>query len=152
VVGAGTVLDAETAWRAARSGARFVVSPMCRREMIDAAHQHGAVAVPGCFTPTEILTAWEWGADIVKVFPATALGPGYIRDVRAPLPQVKLMPTGGVALDNVRDWIAAGAAAIGVGTAMIDSKAVAADDFEAVFRRAALFVDAVAAARRGIAV
>ena len=81
--------------------------------------------MPGCFTPTEILDAWDAGADIVKVFPATALGPGFFKDVRGPLPQVKLMPTGGVTLDNAGDWIRAGAVAVGVGTALLDAKAIA---------------------------
>ena len=78
--------------------------------------------MPGCFTPTEILDAWDAGADIVKVFPATALGPGFFKDVRGPLPQVKLMPTGGVTLDNAGDWIRAGAVAVGVGTALLDAQ------------------------------
>ena len=82
--------------------------------------------MPGCFTPTEILEAWDAGADIVKVFPATALGPGFLKDVRGPLPQVKLMPTGGVTIDNAGDWIRAGAVAVGVGTALLDAKAIAA--------------------------
>ena len=94
--GAGTVLDADTASRAIDAGARFIVSPVFRKAVIDACHRRGVPALPGCLTPTEILDAWDAGADIVKVFPATTLGPGYLKDVRAPLPQVKLMPTGGV--------------------------------------------------------
>ena len=86
-------------------------------------------ALPGCFTPTEILEAWDAGADIVKVFPATPLGPAFIKDVRGPLPQVKLMPTGGVTLDNAGDWIRAGAVAVGVGTALLDAQAIAAGDY-----------------------
>ena len=86
--------------------------------------------MPGCFTPTEILDAWDAGADIVKVFPATALGPSYLKDVRAPLPQVKLMPTGGVTVENAGDWIRAGAVAVGVGTALLDAKAIADGDFD----------------------
>ena len=78
--------------------------------------------MPGCFSPTEILTAWDAGADVVKVFPATALGPGYLKDVRAPLPQVKLMPTGGVTPENAGDWIRAGAVAVGVGSALLDAR------------------------------
>jgi 2-dehydro-3-deoxyphosphogluconate aldolase/(4S)-4-hydroxy-2-oxoglutarate aldolase len=86
--------------------------------------------MPGCFSPTEILEAWEAGADVVKVFPATALGPGFFKDVRGPLPQVKMMPTGGVTLDNAGDWIRAGAVAVGVGTALLDAKAIAAGDYK----------------------
>ena len=105
LLGAGTVLDAATALKVIDAGAQFIVSPVFRREVIAACHSRDVAVTPGCFTPTEILEAWDAGADIVKVFPATALGPGYIKDVRAPLPQVKLMPTGGVTLDNAGDWI-----------------------------------------------
>ena len=122
--GAGTVLDAETAARVIDAGAQFIVSPVYRRSLIEACHARGVPVTPGCFTPTEILDAWEAGADIVKVFPATALGPGYIKDVRAPLPQVKLMPTGGVTVENAGEWIKAGAVAVGVGTALLDTKAI----------------------------
>src|SRR5258708_35459194 len=91
---------------------------------MDACHARDVAAAPGCFSPTEILDAHEHGADIVKVFPATALGPSYLRDVRAPLPQLRLMPTGGVTLDNAGDWIRAGAIAVGVGSALLDAKAI----------------------------
>ena len=97
---------------------------MFRREVIDACHERDVAVAPGCFTPTEILDAHEHGADIVKVFPATALGPQFIKDVRAPLPQVRLMPTGGVSLDNAGEWIRAGAVAVGVGSALLDAKAI----------------------------
>jgi len=125
LVGAGTVLDAETARLAILGGAQFVVGPVWRRGVLETCHRYDVAAMPGCFTPTEILDAWEAGADIVKVFPATSLGPGYLKDLRGPLPQVKLMPTGGVSLDNAGDWIAAGAAAVGVGTALLDARAIA---------------------------
>jgi 2-dehydro-3-deoxyphosphogluconate aldolase/(4S)-4-hydroxy-2-oxoglutarate aldolase len=92
--------------------------------------------MPGCFTPTEILDAWESGADIVKVFPSTALGPTFIKDVRAPLPQLKLMPTGGVSIENAADWLRAGAVAVGVGSALVDAAAVKAGDFAEITRRA----------------
>jgi 2-dehydro-3-deoxyphosphogluconate aldolase/(4S)-4-hydroxy-2-oxoglutarate aldolase len=103
--------------------------------------------MPGCFTPTEILDAWDAGADIVKVFPATALGPGYIKDVRAPLPHVKLMPTGGVTLDNAGDWIRAGAVAVGVGTALLDKQAIASGDYNTLRRNAERIVANVRAAK-----
>lgn len=147
VLGAGTVLDAVTARAAVAAGARYVVSPVFRREVLAACHQSGAAAMPGCLTPTEILDAWEAGADVVKVFPATALGPSYFRDLRGPLPQLKLMPTGGVSLENAGDWIRAGAVAIGVGTALVDPKAVAEGRFAEITRKAEEFVAAVAAAR-----
>jgi 2-dehydro-3-deoxyphosphogluconate aldolase/(4S)-4-hydroxy-2-oxoglutarate aldolase len=130
LLGAGTVVDAETARQVIDAGARFIVSPVFRQEVIDACHARDVSAMPGCFSPTEILTAWDGGADVVKVFPATTLGPGYIKDVRAPLPQVKLMPTGGVTLDNAGDWIRAGAIAVGVGTSLLDAKAIAAGNYD----------------------
>ncbi len=147
ILGAGTVLDAETVARVVDAGARYVVSPVFRRSVIAACHDRNIPAMPGCFTPTEILDAWEAGADIVKVFPATALGPGYIKDVRAPLPQVKLMPTGGVTIDNAGDWIRAGAAAVGVGTALLDANAIAAGDYGVLRRNAERIVANVRTAR-----
>ena len=136
LLGAGTVLDADTTRRAIDAGARFVVSPVFRREVIAACHDRGVPAMPGCFTPTEILDAWDAGADIVKVFPSTALGPTFIKDVRAPLPQLKLMPTGGVSIENAADWLRAGAVAVGVGSALVDASAVKAGDFASITRRA----------------
>ena len=103
--------------------------------------------MPGCLTPTEILDAWDAGADIVKVFPATALGPGYIRDVRAPLPHVKLMPTGGVTVDNAGDWIRAGAVAVGVGSALLDAKVIASGSLGSIVENARRIIANVHAAR-----
>jgi len=148
LLGAGTILDAETARLAILAGARFVVGPVFRPDVIRLCHRYDVAVMPGAFSPTEILAAWEAGADVVKVFPATALGPGFFKDVRGPLPQVKLMPTGGVTLENAGQWIAAGAVAIGAGTAMIDAKAVASGDWAAISARAAAFVEAVTAVRR----
>jgi 2-dehydro-3-deoxyphosphogluconate aldolase/(4S)-4-hydroxy-2-oxoglutarate aldolase len=145
--GAGTVLDAATAARVIDAGAQFIVSPVYRMSLITACHERGVPVTPGCFSPTEILDAWEAGADIVKVFPATALGPGYIKDVRAPLPQVKLMPTGGVTVENAGEWIAAGAVAVGVGSALLDTKAIDAGDYAALTARAERIVANVNAAR-----
>jgi 2-dehydro-3-deoxyphosphogluconate aldolase/(4S)-4-hydroxy-2-oxoglutarate aldolase len=147
IVGAGTVLDAETARQVILAGARFVVGPVFRPGVIELCHRHDVPAMPGCFTPTEILGAWEAGADIVKVFPATALGPSFFKDLRGPLPQVKLMPTGGVTRENAGEWIRAGACAIGVGTALVDGAAVAARRFSEVTANARHFVDAVQKAR-----
>jgi 2-dehydro-3-deoxyphosphogluconate aldolase/(4S)-4-hydroxy-2-oxoglutarate aldolase len=148
LLGAGTVLDPDTARRAIDAGARFVVSPVFRREVIAECHARDRPALPGCFSPTEILDAWEAGADIVKVFPATSLGPGFFKDVRAPLPQVKLMPTGGVSVDNAGDWIRAGAVAVGVGSALIDPKAVADGDFASITSRASRLMSNVRSARQ----
>ena len=136
LIGAGTVVDAATADRAIDAGARFVVGPVFRRDVIAACHDRGVPAMPGCLTPTEILDAWEAGADIVKVFPSTALGPTFIKDVRAPLPQVKLMPTGGVSIENAADWLRAGAVAVGMGSALVDAASVKAGDFASITRTA----------------
>jgi 2-dehydro-3-deoxyphosphogluconate aldolase/(4S)-4-hydroxy-2-oxoglutarate aldolase len=147
VLGAGTVVDPDTAARVIDAGAQYVVSPVFRRSVIETCHDRDVPVMPGCLTPTEILDAWDAGADIVKVFPATALGPGYIKDVRAPLPQVKLMPTGGVTVENAGDWIRAGAVAVGVGTALLDAKAIAAGDFNVLRTNAERIVANVRAAR-----
>jgi 2-dehydro-3-deoxyphosphogluconate aldolase/(4S)-4-hydroxy-2-oxoglutarate aldolase len=149
IVGAGTVLDAATARQVILAGARYVVAPVLKPEVIEICHAHDVAAMPGCFTPTEILTAWEAGADLVKVFPAGALGPGYFRDVLAPLPHVRLMPTGGVTRDNAGDWIRAGAAAIGVGTALVDRRAVDDARYDVIRANARHFAEAVRLARSG---
>ena len=146
-VGAGTVLDPETARQVIEAGARFVVGPVFKPAIIEMGHRHHVPVMPGCFSPTEILAAWDAGADIVKVFPATALGPGFFKDVRAPLPQLRLMPTGGVTRDNAGEWIKAGAVAIGVGTALVDKAAVKARRFDAIASNARHFVTAVQQAR-----
>ena len=147
LLGAGTVLDSQTATRVIDAGASFVVSPVLKPAIIDVCHRNGVAALPGCFSPTEILTAWESGADIVKVFPATALGPSFFTDVRGPLPQLKLMPTGGVTLDNAGDWIRAGAVAVGVGTALLDRAAIAAGNYDVLRANAARITAGVRAAR-----
>ena len=147
LVGAGTVTDADTARAVIDAGAQFVVGPVLRPDVIRACHERDIAAIPGCFSPTEILTAHEAGADIVKVFPATMLGPQFIRDVRAPLPQVKLMPTGGVTLDNAGDWVRAGAVAVGVGSALVDVKAIDAGRFDVVTANARRVVASVSDAR-----
>jgi 2-dehydro-3-deoxyphosphogluconate aldolase / (4S)-4-hydroxy-2-oxoglutarate aldolase len=147
VFGAGTVVDAETVHRVVDAGAQFIVSPVFRRAVIDASRARHVASMPGCFTPTEILDAWDAGADVVKVFPATTLGPGYLKDIHGPLPHVKLMPTGGVTIDNAGDWIRAGAVAVGVGTSLLDAKAIAAGDFTALRTRAERIVGHVRAAQ-----
>jgi len=147
ILGAGTVVDAATAHAVIDAGARFIVSPVFRRAVIEACHQHDVPAMPGCFSPTEILDAHDAGADVIKVFPATMLGPQFLKDVRAPLPQVKLMPTGGVTLDNAGDWIRAGAVAVGVGSALVDAKAIDAGRFEVIAANARKVLASVAAAR-----
>jgi 2-dehydro-3-deoxyphosphogluconate aldolase/(4S)-4-hydroxy-2-oxoglutarate aldolase len=151
LLGAGTVVDPDTARAAIRAGARYIVSPVFRPAVIEASHVEGAAAMPGCFSPTEILAAWDAGADVVKVFPATALGPSYFKDLRGPMPQVRLMPTGGVSLENAGEWIRAGAIAIGVGGALVDPKLVAAGNFDGITERARRFVERVRQAREASA-
>ncbi|MGQ9627076.1 MAG: bifunctional 4-hydroxy-2-oxoglutarate aldolase/2-dehydro-3-deoxy-phosphogluconate aldolase [Anaerolineae bacterium] len=148
LLGAGTVLDAETARAAILAGAEFIVSPTLSRATIEMCRRYSKIVIPGTMTPTEILTAWEWGADLVKVFPVERLGgPRYIRDVLAPLPQVRLVPTGGVDLSNVADFIRAGAVAVAAGTSLVSKKAVAEGDFESLTDTARKFVAAVREAR-----
>lgn len=142
LVGAGTVLDAATAEAMAEAGAEFVVSPAVIEEVIEASRRCGAAAIPGALTPTEVWHAHSLGAEAVKVFPASLLGPSYLRDLAAPLPGVRLIPTGGVDLDDLEDFIAAGAFAVGVGSSLIDREAAARGDWEKVAERAARFVRA----------
>jgi len=146
-IGAGTVLDPETARAAILQGAAFIVTPTLNVETIQLCTRYNVPTVIGSFTPTEILTAWEHGATFVKVFPASAVGPRYLKDVRGPLPQVPLIPTGGVNRENAGDFIRAGAAAIAVGSNLVDSQSVADGAWSTLTDRARGFVDAVAEAR-----
>jgi len=144
MIGAGTVLDPETARAALLAGARFIISPTLNRRTIQLTKRYGAVSIPGAFTPTEILTAYEHGADIVKVFPAS-LGPTYFKDVKGPLPHIPLMPTGGVKLDNIRAFQQAGAAAYGLGSALVDTSTPATDEYlRQLTSKAQQFVQALA--------
>jgi 2-dehydro-3-deoxyphosphogluconate aldolase/(4S)-4-hydroxy-2-oxoglutarate aldolase len=149
LIGVGTVLDSETARAAILAGAEYVVSPILDLGTITLCKRYGKAVIPGAFTPTEILRAWQAGADVVKVFPATKLGPEFFQDIRGPLPQVKLTPTGGVTLKNTSDFIKAGAVCVGVGGAMVTKKAVAERDYATLSANAAAFLKAVADARRG---
>ena len=148
LVGVGTVLDPETARAAILAGARFVVGPTLNLDVIRLCNRYGRVVVPGTFTCTEMLTAWEAGADLCKLFPATALGPKYIKDVHGPLPQIEIIPTGGVSIDNAGEFIKCGAAAIAAGSAMVPKDALAAGDFGKITEIAAGFVKAVQDARK----
>jgi len=147
IIGVGSVLDTETARAAILAGAQFVVSPVFKPEIITLCRRYNKICIPGAFTPTEILSAWEAGADVVKIFPATKLGPGYIKDLKGPLPQIKVTPTGGVNLENTPDFIKAGAEFVGVGGAMVDKKLVAAGKWDELSALAAKFVQAVQEAR-----
>jgi 2-dehydro-3-deoxyphosphogluconate aldolase/(4S)-4-hydroxy-2-oxoglutarate aldolase len=147
LIGAGSVLDAPTARAAILAGARFIFSPILNVEVIEMAHRYDCVAVPGALTPTEILTAWSAGADVVKVFPANHFGPQYIKDLHGPMPQVKLTPTGGVDLNTATDWIKAGAVAIGVGSSLVKKDLLAAGKWDDLSALAKQYVDIVASAR-----
>lgn len=146
-IGAGSVLDGETAIAAIHAGAEFIVSPISRPEIINTAQRYDKVVVPGAFTPTEILTAWELGADVVKVFPASNLGPKYLKNIHGPLPQIKLTPTGGVNLDNAADYIKYGASFLGVGSALLDKKMIANQNWDGLKNKAQQFIDIVKTAR-----
>lgn len=143
LLGAGTVLDAETARAAILAGAEFIVSPTLDPEVIEVCRRYSKVVIPGAFTPTEILTAWQRGADFVKVFPASFGGPGYLKAIRGPLPQVKLIPVGGVSLENTADFIRAGAVAVAVGGNLVKKRAIAEGNFAELTETARQFVAAV---------
>lgn len=122
LVGAGSVLDAETARIAILSGARFIFSPTANKEMIEMTKRYGVISIPGALTPTEILTAYSHGADFIKVFPSGLFGPKYIKDIHGPLPQIPIIVTGGIELDNVQDYIRAGSVGVGVGSSLVNTK------------------------------
>jgi 2-dehydro-3-deoxyphosphogluconate aldolase/(4S)-4-hydroxy-2-oxoglutarate aldolase len=147
IIGVGTVLDASTCRDAIAAGAQFVVSPMLDEAVIATTRRYAKISVPGALTPTEILRAWTAGADVVKVFPSTSVGPGYFKDLLAPLPQLRLTPTGGVDLKNAGEWIKAGAACIGVGSALVTKEAMTRGDWGSITANARAFVTAVAQAR-----
>ena len=149
LIGAGTVLDAETATACIASGAQFVVSPALIVETIECCQRQGVAVMPGGLTPTEVVEAWKAGADLVKVFPAGAVGgPSYLKALRAPLPHIELVPTGGVSLTTAGDFIRAGAAALGVGTDLVDINAIREGQAAQITERAKQFVEIVRDARR----
>lgn len=144
LVGAGTVLDPETARAAIIAGAKFIVSPTLDVRTIEMTKKYGALSVPGAFTPTEILTAYTAGADVIKVFPASAVGPSFFREMAGPLPHIPLMPTGGVNLDNIAEYAKAGAKAFGLGSSLTDTKNAATDEsLRALTQRAKDFFNAI---------
>jgi 2-dehydro-3-deoxyphosphogluconate aldolase/(4S)-4-hydroxy-2-oxoglutarate aldolase len=147
VVGAGTVLDEETARAATLAGAEFVVTPSVDPDVVRTANRYGVPSVVGIGTPTEAVDAFERGADMVKVFPAKTLGPDFVSALDGPLSQIPTVPTGGVGLDNVAAFVESGATAVGVGSSLVDDDAVARGDFEQIEANARAFVDAVADAR-----
>lgn len=147
LVGAGTVLDAETARAAHRAGAEFVVSPSVHADVIEACTSRGVVSVPGAATPTEAVEADRAGADLVKLFPAAPLGVDYLRALTGPLSEVPFVPTGGIDADNAGAFVEAGAVAVGAGGAIVDDDAIAAGDYDEIEQRARAIVEAVRSAR-----
>lgn len=148
LVGAGTVLDPETAQACLDAGAQFIVSPALNLDTIALCTSKGVPIMPGALSPTEVVTAWNAGADMVKIFPAGAVGgPSYLKNLKGPLPQIKMIPTGGVSLATAADFIKAGAAALGVGTDLVDIKAVREGNAHVVTERARQFVEIVREAR-----
>jgi len=143
LLGAGTVLDPETARAAFLAGAEFLVSPTVNLDVIRMGNRYDKLVMPGAFTPTEILTAWEAGAQVIKVFPADIGGPAYLKTLHGPLPQVRLLPTGGVNLSTIGDFLKAGACAVGLGGALVEPKAVASGDMARITSLAQQYVAAV---------
>lgn len=146
-IGVGSVLDGETARLAINAGAQFVVSPVMKPEIIHTSHRYDVPAMPGAFTPTEILHAHEQGADIVKVFPADVVGMAFFKAIKAPMPHLRLMPTGGVTLTNAGQWLKAGACAVGIGSALLDSSAIEQENYKVLTENARLLLEAIKAAR-----
>src|SRR5436190_7819149 len=143
LLGAGTVLDPETARAVLLAGAEYVVAPTVNLEVIRLCQRYDKLVMPGAFTPTEILSAWEAGADIVKVFPAGVVGPAVFKALRGPLPQIRLMPTGGVDLNTAADFLKAGACCLGVGGQLVEPKAVAERNFDRIRELARQYVSIV---------
>ncbi len=148
VLGAGTVTDPETADEVIDSGARFVVSPILDPRIIETCQRRKVSVIPGCYSPTEIFTARRLGADFIKLFPATSLGPSFIKDLRGPFPDLRLVPTGGVTIDNAAEWITHGAAAVGIGSDLLDKAAIREGRFEVLTKRAARLASNVQRSRQ----
>src|SRR5881409_3956523 len=149
LLGAGTVLDPETARAVLLAGAEYIVAPTLNLDVIRLCQRYDKLVMPGAFTPTEILAAWEAGADIVKVFPAEVVGPAFFKALRGPLPQVRIMPTGGVDLTTAAAFLKAGACCLGVGGQLVEPKAVAERNFDRIRDLAAQYVEVVRRARAG---
>jgi len=146
VIGAGSVLDGETARNVILAGAEFVVGPALNEDMIAVANRYQKPVIPGAMTPSEVVRAMEAGADVVKIFPAALFGPKIIKAIKGPIPQAKLLPTGGVSHDNVKEWIKAGSYAVGAGSAIVGG--AEKGDYDQVKENAARFVELIAEARR----
>lgn len=142
-IGVGSVLNRQTANDAVNAGAKYVVSPIFKLEIVQEAKRLNTPVMPGAFSPTEILTAFEAGADVVKVFPADIVGMAFFKGVLAPMPHLKLMPTGGVSLTNAGDWLKAGACAVGVGSALLDKKAIADENYSLLTQNAEKLMESI---------
>src|SRR5947209_4906040 len=150
LLGAGTILDAETARAALLAGAEYLVAPTLNLDVIKLCQRYNKLVMPGAFTPTEILTAWEAGADVVKVFPADVVGPTFFKAMRGPLPQIRLMPTGGVDLTTAAAFLKAGACCLGVGGQLVEPRAVAEHNFDRIRDLARQYVSIVQETRRAL--
>src|SRR6266436_7018909 len=150
LLGAGTILDPETARAALLAGAEYLVAPTLNLDVIRLCQRYDKLVMPGAFTPTEILTAWEAGADIVKVFPAEVVGPAFFRAMRGPLPQIRLMPTGGVDLTTAADYLRAGACCLGVGAQLVEPQAIADRNFDRLRQLAREYIAIVQQTRKGL--
>lgn len=148
LLGAGTVLDPETARTAILAGAEFIVSPAVNLATIELCRRYDKLVLPGALTPTEVVTAWQAGADVVKIFPSELTGPGYLKALRGPLPQVRMMPTGGVNLDTAASYLQAGACALGIGGSLLEPAAIEARDFARITQLARQYVEIVRATRQ----
>jgi 2-dehydro-3-deoxyphosphogluconate aldolase/(4S)-4-hydroxy-2-oxoglutarate aldolase len=149
LVGVGSVLDRAMALSAIDAGARFVVSPVLIPDVIHEAHENGVPVLAGAFSPTEIQYAYTLGADLIKVFPADVVGMSYFKSIRAPMPHLQLVPTGGVTLDNAGDWLRAGAAAVGVGSALVDKNAIASKQFDVLTENGRRLMTSINSYRNG---
>lgn len=147
-IGAGTVLDVEAARYAILSGADFIFAPTLNKDVIKLCNRYNIIVIPGVLTPTEMLKAWELGADMVKLFPANSLGPKYLKSIKGPLPQLDILPTGGINLDNISEYFEAGAVAVGVGSSIIDNKSIKNDEYEIINNRARKFVNKIKKIKR----
>ncbi len=143
IFGAGSVLDSETGRAAILAGADFIVSPTLNLELVGLCNRYGIPTAPGCYSPTEVLTGWEAGADFIKLFPASVGGPDLVKAILAPLPQVQIIPVGGVNLDTAADFIRKGSAALGVGSSLVNQKLLDVGDLDELTRRAAAFIEQV---------
>ncbi len=143
LVGVGSVVDAKTARAAIDSGAEYIVTPVSKKAVIEASHALEKPIISGAFTPSEVVQAYDWGADIIKLFPADQFGIGYLKAIRAPLPHIPIFPTGGINADNARAWLDAGALGLGIGSALVDKELIAQKDYKAITQKAKALVAAL---------